>query len=226
MRGKILYHVILQGAGAEIMSKRIFDICLSAIGLLVLWPVLLSLAVCVKIGSRGPVFYRGTRVGLNGMPFRIFKFRTMTVDAERTGVSSTHEADPRITGVGAFMRRLKLDELPQLINIFIGEMSFVGPRPEVQKFVDMYEPQEKCILTVRPGVTDHASIKFHNEGEIIAASGIADPDEAYAKLIRPEKIRLQMEYVASHSLIGDVYIIMETLGTILRTRWPFRCLLK
>lgn len=198
--------------------KRLFDLVLSSIGLLVVSPVLLVIAVLIKAGSPGPVFYRGVRVGLHGRPFRIFKFRTMVVDAEKKGASSTHESDSRITGIGGFLRRFKLDELPQLVNVFLGQMSFVGPRPEVQKFVDMYTSEERIILTVRPGITDRASIKFHNEGEIIAASGIADADEAYAKLIRPEKLRLQMEYAGTHSVLGDIRIIADTVATLVRTR--------
>lgn len=142
----------------------------------------------------------------------------MVVDAEQRGGTSTHESDARITGIGAFLRRFKLDELPQLFNVLLGDMSFVGPRPEVKKFVDMYTPEERIILSVRPGITDWSSIKFHNEGEIIAASGIADADEAYAKLIRPEKLRLQMKYVRERTLWIDVKIIIDTVLTLFRTR--------
>lgn len=202
--------------------KRLFDFTLSLVGLLVLAPLLVSCAGLIKFFSKGPVFYRGVRVGRNGVPFQIFKFRTMTVDAEKHGASSTHESDSRVTAIGSFLRRFKLDELPQLINIARGEMSFVGPRPEVQKFVDMYEPEERIILTVRPGITDWSSIKFHNEGEIIAASGISDADEAYEKLIRPEKLRLQMKYVREHSVFLDIKIIFMTILTLFRTRTPIK----
>ena len=198
--------------------KRLFDICLSSIGLLLFSPLLAVVALGIKATSSGPVFYRGVRVGLNGKLFRTYKFRSMVIDAERLGDSSTHEKDARITGIGALMRRFKLDELPQLVNVFRGDMSFVGPRPEVKKFVDTYTPEEKIILTVRPGITDWSSIKFHNEGEIIAASGIADADEAYAKLIRPEKLRLQMKYVRERTLWIDIKIIVDTVMTLFRTR--------
>lgn len=198
--------------------KRLFDILLSLFGLAVFGPLLLVSALLIKLTSPGPVFYRGVRTGLGGRPFRIFKFRTMVVDAEKKGASSTHEQDVRITGIGSFLRRFKLDELPQLFNVLFGEMSFVGPRPEVQKFTDMYTDEEKIILTVRPGITDRASMKFHNEGEIIAASGIADADEAYAKLIRPEKLRLQMEYSRNHTVAADIGIIIDTFLTLVRTR--------
>lgn len=204
------------------MSKRFFDVSVAFLLLFFLWPVLFVLALLIKLSSVGPIFYRGVRIGRNGHPFRIFKFRTMVADAEKKGASSTHERDSRITGIGAFMRRLKLDEFPQLLNILIGDMSFVGPRPEVQKFVDMYTEEEKSILSVRPGITDWSSIKFHNEGEIIAASGIPDADEAYVKLIRPEKLRLQMKYVREQTVLLDIKIIVQTVSTLLRTRAPIK----
>lgn len=200
------------------MIKRLFDLFGSIFGLVLFSPVLLVCVVVVKATSAGPVFYRGERVGLNGRIFRTFKFRSMVIDAEQKGGSSTHEADARITGVGAFLRKFKLDELPQLLNVLVGDMSFVGPRPEVRKFVDIYTPEEKIILSVRPGITDWSSMKFHNEGEIIAASGIADADEAYAKLIRPEKLRLQMKYVRERTLWIDIKIIIDTVLTLFRTR--------
>lgn len=200
------------------MLKRIFDIVLAFFGLVLFAPLLLICALLIKLTSSGPVFYRGERIGLAGKAFRTLKFRTMVADAEKKGGSSTHEADARITGIGSFLRKFKLDELPQLLNVLAGDMSFVGPRPEVRKFVDMYTPEERMILTVRPGITDWSSIKFHNEGEIIAASGIADADEAYARLIRPEKLRLQMKYVREHTLWLDLKIIFDTIFTLFRTR--------
>ncbi len=197
------------------MTKRLFDIFASLLGLIVFSPILAVICVAIKLESPGPIFYRGSRIGRRGNPFRIFKFRSMVVNAETLGASSTSLDDPRITRVGTIVRRLKLDELPQLINVLIGDMSFVGPRPEVKRFVDQYTDEEKKILTVRPGITDWASIRFHNEGEILAASGIADPDEAYAVLIRPEKLRLQLAYVASHSFLTDLEIILATIHTVL-----------
>lgn len=199
------------------MPKRIFDLISALSGLLVIFPILLVCAAAIKLTSPGPVFYRGERVGFGGRIFRTFKFRTMMADAETRGAASTHEADARITRIGIFLRRFKLDELPQLFNVLIGDMSFVGPRPEVKKFVAMYTPEEQVILTVRPGITDWSSIKFHNEGEIIAASGIADADEAYARLIRPEKLRLQMKYVRERTLWIDIKIIFDTISTLFRT---------
>ncbi len=200
------------------MLNRIFDLVLSFFGLVLFAPLLLICALLIKLTSSGPVFYRGERIGLGGKAFRTFKFRTMVADAEKQGGTSTHEADARITGIGSFLRKFKLDELPQLINVFAGDMSFVGPRPEVRKFVELYTPEERIILTVRPGITDWSSIKFHNEGEILAASGIPDADEAYAKLIRPEKLRLQIKYVRERTLWLDLKIIFDTIFTLFRTR--------
>ncbi len=176
------------------------------------------MAIAIKLESKGSVFYRGVRVGRGGKPFHIFKFRSMVQDAEQKGASSTSGSDSRVTRCGLFIRKFKLDELSQLINVFLGDMSLVGPRPEVQKFVDMYTDDEKIILTVRPGITDWASIKFHNEGEIIEKSGIADADEAYAKLIRPEKLLLQMKYVRERTFWMDLKIICSTILTIFATR--------
>ena len=139
----------------------------------------------------------------------------MVVDAEKVGASSTSVGDARVTRVGEYIRRFKLDEFSQLINVFMGDMSLVGPRPEVQKFVEQYTDEEKVILTMRPGITDFASIKFHNEGEIIAASGIADADEAYAKLIRPEKLQLQLKYLREHNLSLDISLVLRTMKRII-----------
>lgn len=200
------------------MVKRLFDIIFALVGLIILSPVFLIIALAIKMESKGPVFYRGLRVGRSGRPFRIFKFRSMVQDADRLGVSSTSSADMRVTKCGRFIRKLKLDEFSQLINVLAGDMSIVGPRPEVQKFVDMYTDEEKIILRLRPGITDWASIRFHNEGEIIEASGIEDADEAYVRLIRPEKLRLQLKYVHEHSLLTDIKIIVCTVLTIISTR--------
>ena len=159
------------------------------------------------------MFYRGVRVGLHGKRFRIYKFRTMVVDAEKMGPSSTAEEDPRITCVGRWIRNHKLDELPQLLNVFVGDMSFVGPRPQVQWAVDLYTPEEKTILTVRPGITDYASLRFSNEAEIL--KGNEDPDKAYLENIHPEKTRLALEYVRNHSLLIDLKLILTTVRIIL-----------
>jgi lipopolysaccharide/colanic/teichoic acid biosynthesis glycosyltransferase len=201
----------------DLALKRGLDVVMSAASLSLLAPPFAAIGIAIKVDSRGPVFYRGVRVGRHGRSFRLFKFRSMIVDPG-IGATTTSENDPRITRVGRLLRTYKLDELPQLINVLLGDMSLVGPRPEVQRYVDLYTDEEKAILSVRPGITDWSSIKFHNEGEIVAASGIADPDEAYSKLIRPEKLRLQLKYVRERNLVVDLHILFETLATLVRTR--------
>ena len=198
--------------------KRLFDIIFSMIGLILLSPLFLYIAAKIKSDTSGPVFYRGLRVGRNGKLFRIYKFRSMVVDAEKIGPSSTVGDDTRITEIGHFVRKFKIDELPQLINVFLGDMSFVGPRPEVQKFVDLYTEVEKKILTVRPGITDWSSLKFPNEDEILNAhkDEYPDADEAYNIYIRPEKLRLQLEYVMHNSLWIDLQIIFKTIFSVIR----------
>jgi len=196
------------------MLKRLFDIVLSLFGLILISPVLVALAIMIKKEDRGPVFYRGVRVGRFGKLFRIFKFRTMVVNAEKLGGPSTADDDPRITKVGNFIRKFKLDELPQLINVLKGEMSFVGPRPEVQMYVDMFTEEERAILSVRPGITDWASIWNPDEGGILAGS--LDPEKTYMEKIRPEKIRLQLKYVRERSFWNDLKIIAQTIITIVK----------
>jgi lipopolysaccharide/colanic/teichoic acid biosynthesis glycosyltransferase len=196
------------------ITKRGLDILAAGGGLCVLALPLGAVAAAIKLDSPGPVFYRGRRVGRGGRVFRIFKFRSMYV-GDGAGASSTREDDPRITRVGAVIRRYKLDELAQLINVVVGDMSLVGPRPQVKEFVDTYyTDEEREVFKVRPGITDWASIRFHNEGEILAASDIADPDEAYRMLIHPEKMRLQLEYVRSPSLRTDLEILWRTLAKL------------
>jgi lipopolysaccharide/colanic/teichoic acid biosynthesis glycosyltransferase len=194
--------------------KRLFDIVFSLLGLIILSPFILVLAILIKEEDGGSVFYRGVRVGRHGKPFRIFKFRTMVVNAENMGGTSTADDDPRITRVGRFLRRYKLDELPQLINVLKGEMSVVGPRPEVPFYVNMFTEEEKAILNVRPGITDWASIWNPDEGAILAGS--PDPEKAYMEKIRPEKIRLQLKYIRERSFWVDLKIIFQTLVTILK----------
>jgi lipopolysaccharide/colanic/teichoic acid biosynthesis glycosyltransferase len=198
------------------MLKRIFDIIFSLLGLFVLSPILLGLTFLIKKEDGGPVFYRGVRVGKDSKLFKIFKFRTMVVNAEKIGGPSTADDDPRITKVGNFIRKHKLDELPQLINVLKGEMSFVGPRPEVQYYVDMFSEEERSILTVRPGITDWASIWNPDEGAILAGS--PDPEKTYMEKIRPEKIRLQLKYARERSFWVDIKIIFVTLWAIVRKR--------
>ena len=197
--------------------KRAIDLLASALGLIFLSPLLLLIALLVKLDSRGPVFYRGSRVGLRGAPFHIFKFRTMVEDAERRGGPSTAGDDPRITRVGGLLRKHKLDELPQLLNVLRGEMSLVGPRPEVKRYVDLFTEEERAILGVRPGITDLASLWNRDEGEVLRGS--ADPERDYLERIRPVKVRLQLEYVEKRSLLLDLRILAATvLCVVLRPR--------
>ena len=194
------------------MAKRSFDVFFAVLGLILLSLLIIILYVLVRLGSEGPVFYRGRRVGRNNNEFEMLKFRTMVINADKIGGSSTSEDDPRITKIGSVMRRFKLDELPQLINVLRGEMSFVGPRPQVAWAVALYSEEEKALLTVRPGITDWASLKFNNEGEILRGS--KDPDGDYLRLIAPLKTKLGLEYARKHSIIGDTKIIVATILSI------------
>lgn len=195
------------------MLKRIFDCTCAILGLVVLSPLLGLIALAVKASDGGPVFYRGLRTGLNGRQFRIWKFRTMVVDAERTGVTATADDDPRITRVGRFLRKYKLDELPQLVNVLVGDMSLVGPRPEVPQYTALFTTEENAILSVRPGITDWASLWDVDEGAVLAGSD--DPERAYLDKIRPEKIRLQLKYVRECTFGKDLKILMLTLWALL-----------
>jgi len=196
------------------MLKRLFDIVVSSAGLLCAAPVLLLLAAAIKRESAGPVFYRGVRVGLHGRTFRIFKFRSMVVNAENIGGASTSDDDPRITRTGKFIRKYKLDELSQLINVLLGDMRLVGPRPEVPYYVEKYTDEEKAILTVRPGITDWATIWNADEGAVLAGS--PDPEAAYEQLIRPTKIRLQLKYIRKRSFLVDIKILFLTFLAMIR----------
>ena len=193
--------------------KRLFDVVASGCGLLVLSPLFLLLAVWIKLDSAGPVFYRQTRVGRYNRDFRLYKFRSMRVGADRQGLITVGGHDPRITRSGYFIRKYKLDELPQLINVFIGDMSLVGPRPEVRKYVDMYTPEQLHVLDVRPGITDMASIRYRNENELLAQA--ADPDRYYIEVIMPDKLRINLEYVARHSFWFDITLIFKTFKEII-----------
>ena len=199
------------------LVKRLFDIFFSLLGVVLILPILGLIALVIKLGSPGPVLYRGLRVGLNGKLFRMLKFRTMVVDAEQVGGSCTAEDDPRITSVGNFLRRNKLDELPQLFSVLKGDMSFVGPRPEVQKYVDMYTEEEREILEVPPGITDWASIWNSNEAAVL--EGSQDPERAYEELIRPTKLALQLLYVRNQSLGMDLRILFHTFMKLLWSDW-------
>jgi len=190
----------------------LFDIVFALLGLVLTLPLFAVIAFLIKRDSEGPVFYRAPRVGKDGKPFKMLKFRTMVANADKIGGPSTANDDPRITRVGRFLRRYKLDELPQLINVLKGEMSFVGPRPEVQQYVDMYTEEEKAILTVKPGITDWASLWNSDEGAVLAGS--PDPEKAYLELIRPTKIKLQLEYVRRRSFLTDLGILLRTVMAV------------
>jgi lipopolysaccharide/colanic/teichoic acid biosynthesis glycosyltransferase len=191
------------------MSKYLFDVAISVVALALVSPILAAAALAIKLGSRGPVFFRQARIGLNGRPFQMYKFRTMVVGADRLGPSSTTADDPRITPIGRTLRRLNIDELPQFINVLKGDMSVVGPRPQVPWAVERYTPEERVILSVRPGITDWASLWVGDEGERLRGS--VDPDRDYLEKIWPEKRRLQLEYIRSRSLAVDTVIVMKTI---------------
>ena len=190
------------------MLKRLFDITTCLIAFPFLLPFFTITAIAIRLDSSGPVFYRGWRTGLGGKPFRIFKFRTMVVDAEKIGGPSTALNDPRLTRIGKFLRKYKIDELPQLINILTGEMSFVGPRPQVEKYTKLYNDEEQIILSVHPGLTDYASIELINLDQILGDDAV---DEKYLREIEPEKNRLRMKYAREHSFLIDFKIILMTL---------------
>ena len=195
------------------MAKRLFDLIGAGIGLVLLSPLLLLIAVWVKLDSPGPVFYRQERVGRFGRLFRIHKFRTMHVDADRVGLALTVGADPRVTRAGALLRRYKLDELPQLLDVILGDMSLVGPRPEVPKYVAHYPNDvRELVLSVRPGITDLASIEYRDENALLGKS--ANPEQTYLEQVLPAKLRFNVEYARRHSVLGDLKIILCTLVAI------------
>lgn len=196
------------------MAKRLFDILLSAAGLVILLPIMAAVALAIIVVSPGPVFYRGRRVGKNGKIFKIFKFRTMIVDAELSGDLTTADNDPRTIPIGNFLRKYKLDELPQLFNVLRGEMSIVGPRPQFKHYVDRYNDEEKLILSVKPGMTDYASIKFINLGKIVG--GNKDAEAVYLAKVEPEKNRLRIKYAKEGSFLVDIKIIAMTVFEIAR----------
>lgn len=195
------------------MMKRLFDIVASGLGLIVLSPLFLILAIWIKCDSKGPVFYRQVRVGRYNKDFRIFKFRSMRVGSDKGSLVTVGGHDPRITRSGYFIRKFKLDELPQLINVFIGDMSLVGPRPEVRHYVDYWTPEQLHALDVRPGITDPASIRYRNENELLEKA--EDPERYYIDVIMQDKLKLYLEYVENHSFLYDIKLIFKTFWTIL-----------
>ena len=193
---------------------RFFDFLFSLFGLIVLSPFFLLISLCIVLDSRGGVFYRQNRVGKDGKDFKLYKFRSMRTGSDKRGLITVGEKDSRITRVGYFLRKYKLDELPQLINVLKGEMSLVGPRPEVRKYVDLYTPEQRKVLSVVPGITDYASIEYVDENRILG--GAADPDKVYVEEILPDKIRYNMKYIENRSLKEYFKIIFLTFYSILR----------
>jgi len=193
--------------------KRMFDILFSLSVLLLIWPIILFVAAAIKLTSPGPVFYRGIRTGLHGLPFRILKFRTMVVDAESLGGPTTGTNDKRVTPVGAFLRKTKLDELPQFLNVLVGDMSLVGPRPEVLEYTGTYTGEEKIILSMRPGITDYSSIEFADLDDLV---GDKDPDKYFREHIMPRKTALRVKYVKEWSLWSDLRILWMTFFRVMK----------
>ena len=196
--------------------KRLFDIVASGLGLLCLSPLLLIVAIWIKLDSPGPVFFRQVRVGRYNKDFRIFKFRSMRVGSDKGSQITVGGHDSRITRSGYFIRKTKIDELPQLINVFIGDMSLVGPRPEVRHYVDMWKPEQLHVLDVRPGITDPASIRYRNENELLEKA--EDPEKYYVEVIMQDKIKLYLEYVEKHSFLYDLKLIFQTFFVIIHER--------
>ncbi len=193
--------------------KRLFDIFFSITGIICSSPVLLAIWVLIKLESKGPAIFKQTRVGLNNTDFVMYKFRSMYLQAEKSGQLTVGMRDPRITRVGYFLRRFKLDEIPQLLNVLNGSMSFVGPRPEVRKYVNHYNAEQLRVLSVKPGITDYASLKYYKENELLGKS--ADPEKEYVEIIMPEKLALNIQYINNNSLIGDMFIMLQTLAKII-----------
>lgn len=196
------------------MMKRLFDIVASACGLILLSPLFFIVSVWIKLDSIGPVFYRQVRVGRYNKDFKIFKFRTMRVGADKGSLVTIGGRDPRVTRIGYYLRKFKLDELPQLINVFIGDMSLVGPRPEVRHYVNYWTSEQLHVLDVRPGITDPASIKFRNENELMESA--EDPESFYINVIMQEKLKLYLEYVHNASFWYDIKLIFKTIYTVVK----------
>jgi lipopolysaccharide/colanic/teichoic acid biosynthesis glycosyltransferase len=191
---------------------RLFDIMFSFIGLLILLPFFILIIIAIKLSSAGPAFFVQQRVGKNNVNFNLIKFRTMKINADKQGLLTVGGRDPRITGVGYFLRRYKLDELPQLFNVLLGDMSLVGPRPEVRKYVDLYTNEQKKVLNVRPGITDNASLEYFNENELLAKA--SDPEQTYIKEIMPAKLNLNMKFINDPGIGSYFGIIFRTLGKV------------
>jgi len=196
------------------MTKRLFDVFFSGIGLILLSPLLIVLSILILLDSKGGIFYKQIRIGVKEKEFYLYKFRSMYSNSDKKGLLTVGNNDSRITKIGFYLRKYKLDELPQLINVFWGSMSLVGPRPEVKKYVDLYTIEQKKVLTVKPGITDFASLKYSNENEILAQ--FEDAEKAYIERIMPDKLQLNLKYIETNNLIVDIKIIMQTLLKIIK----------
>jgi lipopolysaccharide/colanic/teichoic acid biosynthesis glycosyltransferase len=196
------------------MLKRLFDILLAVIGILILLPLFIVIALLITIDSKGGIFYIQQRIGKNGKPFGLYKFRTMHTDADKKGLLTVGGRDPRITKTGYWLRKYKLDELPQLFNVLKGDMSIVGPRPEVKKYTDLYNDEQRKVLSVKPGITDYASIEYVDENELLAKA--ENPEETYVNIIMPHKLELNKKYIENNNLITDIKIILLTIKKIIR----------
>ena len=194
------------------MLKRGFDVVSSLIGIILLFPVLLILWICIQLESSGGGFYRQIRVGKNGVDFRLWKFRTMQTGADKKGLLTIGGRDSRVTRIGFYLRKYKLDELPQLINVIVGDMSIVGPRPEVRKYVELYSQNQRKVLSVKPGITDYASIEYSNENELLALS--ENPEKTYIEEVLPAKLELNQKYLNEQGFLTDLKIIFQTIGKI------------
>jgi lipopolysaccharide/colanic/teichoic acid biosynthesis glycosyltransferase len=192
--------------------KRAFDIVASLSGLICISPFLIIICVIVGLTSKGGVFYFQERIGLNGIPFRLFKFRTMFTNSDKKGLLTVGDRDPRITPIGYYLRKYKLDELPQLLNVVIGNMSIVGPRPEVKKYVDLYSEEQRRVLLVKPGITDYASLNYFDENELLAKT--QNPEQTYIEEIMPAKLKLNAQYISEVGFVTDIKIIFKTLKRI------------
>jgi lipopolysaccharide/colanic/teichoic acid biosynthesis glycosyltransferase len=194
--------------------KRILDLVASFIGLVILSPFFLLIGIAIKLNSRGPIFYKQQRVGLNNIDFKLYKFRSMHTDADKKGLLTVGGRDPRITSIGYLLRKYKVDELPQLINVFIGDMSLVGPRPEVRRYVDHYSPAQMRVLSVKPGITDNASIAFIDENALLAS--VENPEEYYIKELIPKKTAIYLQYIDERTFWLDIKILFQTVFKIFR----------
>ena len=194
------------------MLKRIFDILLSGIGILLLLPIFLFVIIWIKADSKGSAFYRQLRVGQFGKDFSLLKFRSMRTGSDKAGLLTIGGRDPRVTRSGVFIRKYKIDELPQLINVFLGHMSLVGPRPEVRKYVDLYNETQRRVLLVKPGITDLASLEYFDENDLLAKSD--HPEKTYIEVVMPHKLELNLQYIDQSGLLADVQIILRTIKRV------------